>query len=83
MEPFGLLTLSRAGLLRTRPIARDCEMGVFEIVVVEGLLESVPSVRECLAAHYRVAEDLPPYRLLRKIDDRPGPKPLSASRVIR
>jgi hypothetical protein len=70
VEPFGLLTLSRAGLLRTRPIVRDCETGVFEVVVVEGLLEGVPSLRECLQTHYRVAEDLPPYRLLRKLDDR-------------
>ena len=65
VEPFGLLTLSRAGILRTRPIVRDCETGVFEIVVVEGLLEGVPSLRECLQTHYRLAEDLPPYRLLR------------------
>lgn len=65
VEPFGLLTLSRAGLLRTRPIVRDCEAGVFEIVVVEGLLELVPSLRECLERDYRLAEDLPPYRLLR------------------
>jgi len=72
VEPFGLLTLSRAGLLRTRPIVRDCETGVFEIVVVEGLLEGVPSLRECLQAHYRLAEDLPPYRLLR-------PAPYSAT----
>jgi hypothetical protein len=65
VEPFGLLTLSRAGLLRTRPIVRDCEAGVFEIVVVEGLLEQVPSIRECLDRDYRLAEELPPYRLLR------------------
>jgi hypothetical protein len=32
---------------------------------VEGLLESVPSLRECLEGRYRVAEELPPYRLLR------------------
>ena len=71
VEPFGFLTLSRAGLLRTRPIVRDCEDGVFEIVVVEGLLESVPSLRECFEGHYRVAEDLPPYRLLRPQGERP------------
>jgi hypothetical protein len=65
VEPFGFLTLSRAGLLRTRPVVRDCENGVFEVVVVEGLLESVPSLRECLEGRYRVAEELPPYRLLR------------------
>jgi hypothetical protein len=65
VEPFGLLTLSRAGVIRTRPIVRDCEAGAFEIVVVEGLLEGVPSLRECLDRHYRVAEELPPYRLLR------------------
>jgi hypothetical protein len=65
VEPFGFLTLSRAGLLRTRPVVRDCENGVFEVVVVEGLLESVPSLRECLQSRYRVAEELPPYRLLR------------------
>ena len=65
VEPFGFLTLSRAGLLRTRPVVRDCENGVFEVVVVEGLLESVPSLRECLEGHYRVTEELPPYRLLR------------------
>jgi hypothetical protein len=67
VEPFGFLTLSRAGLLRTRPVVRDCENGVFEVVVVEGLLESVPSLRECLESHYRVAEELPPYRLLRPV----------------
>ena len=65
VEPFGLLTLSRAGVIRTRPIVRDCEAGAFEIVVEEGLLDGVPSLRECLALHYRVAEELPPYRLLR------------------
>jgi hypothetical protein len=65
VEPFGFLTLSRAGLLRTRPVVRDCENDVFALVVVEGLLESVPSLRECLESHYRVAEELPPYRLLR------------------
>jgi hypothetical protein len=65
VEPFGLLTLSRAGVIRTRPIVRDCEAGAFEIVVLEGLLEGVPSLRECFERHYRVAEDLPPYRLLR------------------
>jgi hypothetical protein len=74
VEPFGLLTLSRAGLLRTRPIVRDCEAGVFEIVVVEGLLELVPSIRECLDLDYRVAEELPPYRLLR-----PAPRSVSES----
>jgi hypothetical protein len=65
VEPFGFLTLTRAGLLRTRPVVRDFENGVFAVVVVEGLLESVPSLRECLEGHYRVAEELPPYRLLR------------------
>ena len=65
VEPFGLLTLSRAGLLRKGPIVRDCEDGVFEIVVVEGLLQQVPSLGECLAQHYRATEEIPPYRLLR------------------
>ncbi|HEY8148688.1 MAG TPA: glycosyltransferase family 39 protein [Vicinamibacteria bacterium] len=68
VEPFGLLTLSRAGLLRKGPIVRDCEKGVFEVVVVEGLLEGVPILRECLEQHYRVSEDLPPYKLLRPVD---------------
>src|SRR5262249_14713238 len=71
VEPFGLLTLSRAGFLRTRPIVRDCEAGVFTVVVVEGLLERVPSLRECFEQRYLVAEDLPPYRLLR-------PRPLAS-----
>jgi hypothetical protein len=65
VEPFGLMTLSQAGLLRTRPIVRDCEAGFFQVVVLEGLLDGVASLRECLARHYRVVEELPPYRLLR------------------
>ena len=68
VEPFGFLTLSRAHLLRTRPVVQDCENERFPVVVVEGLLESVPSLHECLQAHYRVAEELPPYRLLRPRD---------------
>lgn len=65
VEPFGLYILSRAGLLRTRPIVRDCENGVFRIIVVEGLLPRVPPLRECLERDYRLSEDLPPYHLLR------------------
>lgn len=64
-EPFGLLILKRANLIRTRPIVRDCEAHAFSLVVVEGLLEAVPGVGDCLATHYRVEETLPPYRLLR------------------
>jgi hypothetical protein len=79
VEPFGLLTLSRAGVIRTRPIVRDCEAGTFEIVVVEGLLEGVPSLRECLQARYRVAEDLPPYRLLRPAYSATTRRPRSVS----
>jgi hypothetical protein len=71
VEPFGFLTLSRAHLLRTRPVVQDCENERFPIVVVEGLLESVPSLHECLQAHYRVAEELPPYRLLRPVRSTP------------
>jgi len=37
------------------------------------LLESVPSLAECLQAHYRVAEELPPYRLLRPLARAPAP----------
>jgi 4-amino-4-deoxy-L-arabinose transferase-like glycosyltransferase len=65
VEPFGVLTLSRAGLLRTGPIVRDCEAGVFRLVVVEGVLELLPGMRECLARAYPLAEELPPYRVLR------------------
>jgi hypothetical protein len=64
-DAFGLLILKRANLVRTRPIVRDCEAHAFSLVVVEGLLEAVPGVGDCLATHYRVAETLPPYRLLR------------------
>ena len=70
VEPFGLLILKRANLVRTRPIVADCEARVFPLVVVEGLLDAVPGVGECLAAHYHVAESIPPYRLLR-----PNPQP--------
>jgi len=65
VEPFGLLILKRAALIRTRPMVRDCEAHVFSLVVAEGQLEAVPGLGECLAAHYRVAESIPPYRLLR------------------
>ena len=65
VEPFGLLILKRANLVRTRTIVRDCEAHAFPVVIVEGLLEEVPGVGDCLAVHYRVAETLPPYRLLR------------------
>jgi len=68
VEPFGLLILKRANLIRTRTIVRDCEAHAFPLVIAEGLLEAVPGVGECLAAHYHVSETLPPYRLLR-----PGP----------
>jgi hypothetical protein len=71
VEPFGFLTLSRAHLLRTRPVVQDCENERFPVVVVEGLLESVPSLHECLQAHYRAAEELPPYRLLRPVRSTP------------
>ena len=73
VEPFGFLILSRAHLLRTRPVVRDCEARLFRVVVLEGLLERVPSLRECLEARYRVVEDLPPYRLLRPDASRPLP----------
>jgi hypothetical protein len=77
VEPFGLLTLSRAGLLRKGPIVRDCESGAFEVVIVEGLLEGVPVLGECLKEHYRLAEELPPYRLLRPV--RAGSPPAAAA----
>lgn len=72
VEPFGLLILKRAGLVRTWPIVRDCEAHVFPVVIVEGLLERVPRLGECLAAHYRVAESVAPYRILRP-NSAPGP----------
>ncbi|HET6898057.1 MAG TPA: hypothetical protein VFK70_06910, partial [Vicinamibacteria bacterium] len=71
VEPFGFLTLSRAHRLRTRPVVQDCENERFPVIVVEGLLESVPSLHECLRSHYRVAEELPPYRLLRPVRSTP------------
>ena len=74
VEPFGLLILKRAHLLRIGPILRDCEAHALPLVVVEGLLEQVPGLSECLAAHYHVAENLAPYRLLR-------PNPGAADRV--
>src|SRR5262249_23723233 len=69
VEPFGFLVLTRAHLLRTRPVVRDCERQFFRLIVVEGLLERVPSLRECFESRYYVAEEIPPYRLLRP---RPG-----------
>lgn len=74
-EPFGLLILKRANLIRTRTIVRDCEAHAFALVVVEGQLEAVPGVGDCLAAHYRLAETIPPYRLLRP---RPASVPMAA-----
>jgi hypothetical protein len=65
VESFGLLILRRANLVRTRTIVRDCEAHVFPVVIVEGQLEEVPGLGDCLAVHYRVAETLPPYRVLR------------------
>ena len=65
VEPHGLLVLKRANLVRTRPIVADCEAQAFALVVVEGVLDAVPGVGDCLTAHYEVAEDIPPYRLLR------------------
>lgn len=69
VEPFGLLVLKRAGRLRTRTLVRDCEAHAFALVVAEGQLEAVPGLGECLAAHYRVAERIDPYRLLRPDPD--------------
>jgi hypothetical protein len=73
VEPFGLLILKRANLIRTRPIVADCEAHAFPVVVVEGLLEQVPGLGDCLAVHYHVAETIPPYRLLRPRPAPPSP----------
>jgi hypothetical protein len=70
VEPFGLMVLKRANLVRTRTVVADCEAHAFALVVVEGPLDQVPGLGDCLATRYQVAESIPPYRLLR-----PKPSP--------
>lgn len=65
VEPFGLLQLSRRGYLRLDQVIRDCERGVFSLVVTEHRLREVAGLGECLDRRYTPWQDLGPYQALR------------------
>jgi hypothetical protein len=65
VEPFGLLQLSRKGLLRPDRVVRDCERGFFALVVTEHRLREIPELAECLDRRYYAWQDLGPYQALR------------------
>ena len=65
VEPFGLLQLTRHGLLRPDRVVRDCERGFFSLVVTEHRLREVPGLAACLDRRYYAWQDLGPYQVFR------------------
>ena len=52
LEPFGVTQLVQAGLFRPDRLVRDCEAGLFPLVVVEHRMWDVPGFGECLERRY-------------------------------
>jgi hypothetical protein len=65
VEPHGIMLLVRTGVFRPYRIVRDCDAGVFTLVVAERRFEETPGLGECLARRYATVDVRPPYRLLR------------------
>jgi hypothetical protein len=65
LEPFGVTQLAQNGLLRPDWLVRDCEAGLFPLVVVERRMWDVPAFGECLERRYEPLEALGPFLALR------------------
>ena len=65
VEPFGMLLLAQKGLFDPGRLVRDCEAGVFPLIVAEHRLEKIPGFGECLETRYEAWKDLSTYRLFR------------------
>ena len=65
LEPFGVTQLAQNGLLRPDWLVRDCEAGLFPLVVVERRMWDVPGLGECLERRYEPLEALGPFLALR------------------
>ena len=64
LEPFGVTQLVQSGLLRPDRLVRDCEAGLFPLVVVEHRMWDVPGFGECLERRYEPLEPLGPFLAL-------------------
>jgi hypothetical protein len=58
LEPFGVTQLAQSDLLRLDLLVRDCEAGLFPLVVVERRMWDVPGIGECLERRYEPVEAL-------------------------
>jgi hypothetical protein len=58
LEPFGVAQLVQSGLFRPDRLVRDCEAGLFPLVVVEHRMWDVPGFRECLERRYQPVVEL-------------------------
>ena len=52
LEPFGVTQLAQSGLFRPDRLVRDCEAGLFPLVVVERRMWDIPGFGECLERRY-------------------------------
>ena len=65
LEPFGVTQLAQNGLLRPDWLVRDCEAGLFPLVVVQRRMWDVPAFGECLERRYEPLEAVGPFLALR------------------
>jgi len=74
LEPFGVTPLVQTGLLRADRLVRDCEAGLFPLVVVERRMWDIPGFGECLERRYEPLADLGWYLALQ-------PRPVSRAAI--
>lgn len=65
LEPFGVRQLTEGGRFRPDRLVRDCEAGVFPLVVVEYRMWEIPGFGECLQRRYEPVADLGRFLALR------------------
>jgi hypothetical protein len=65
LEPFGVMQLVQAGLFRPDRLVRDCEAGLFPLVVVEHRMWEIPGFGECLERRYEPLANIGPFLALR------------------
>jgi len=65
LEPFGVKLLAENGLFRPDRLVRDCEAGLFPLVVVEHRMWEIPGFGECLERRYEPLANIGPFLALR------------------
>jgi hypothetical protein len=65
LEPFGVKLLAENGLFRPDRLVRDCEAGLFPLVVVEHRMWEIPGFGECLERRYEPLTNIGPFLALR------------------